>query len=130
MKVGDTLAALTLPAISGAASTLFAGVSGVDESGLSDSVHAPGIDVSDAAAPAMLWMAYLGRFLTARFDQARLRHFAARFIDIAHAGDEISCTGEVLELFDAGCERHARIEIATTTQFGERIIVGEAIVSL
>lgn len=130
MKVGDTLAALTLPAISGAASSLFADVSGIDQSGLSDSVYAPGADVSDAAAPAMLWMAYLGRFLTARFDQARLRHFAARFIDVTYAGDEISCTGEVLELFDAGCERRARLEIAITNQFGERNIVGEAIVSL
>lgn len=130
MKVGDTLPALTFPAISGAASTLFAGVSGAHESVLSDSGHAPGAEVSDAAAPAMLWMAYLGRFLTARFDQARLRHFAARFIDVTHAGDEISCTGEVIELFDAGCERRARIEIATTNRFGERNIVGEAIVSL
>lgn len=130
MKVGDSLPVSTFPAVDGAASTLFSGSSWALDASPRDFERARGAGASDTVAPAMLSLAYLGRFLTDQFDQTRLRHLAAHFVGAMHDGDEIWCKGLVAELFDAGCERRARLEIAITNQFGERKIVGEAVVSL
>lgn len=130
MKIGDRLPALTFPAIDKAALARFAEAASGRSAAGTDVDHVRENGLRDVVVHEMLSMAYLGRFLTARFDQSRLRHFAVRFVGVTLPEDEISCSGEVIELFDAGCERRARLEIRATSRSGESKAVGEAVVSL
>ncbi len=78
----------------------------------------------------MLSMAYLGRLLTQWVDQRQLRSFGVRFAGITHLGHQITCTGKVVEKFEADGERRVKLEIQTANQYGETKIVGDAIVAL
>jgi acyl dehydratase len=77
----------------------------------------------------MLSMAYLGRLLTHWVDQRQLRQFGVRFVGITHLGHQITCTGKVVEKFEADGEKRVKLEIQTTNQYGEPRIVGDAIVA-
>ena len=73
----------------------------------------------DVFAHGMLSMAWLGRLLTQWVDQRRIRHFGVRFVGITQLGDEITCSGKVVEKFEAEGEQRVKVEIATTNQHGE-----------
>jgi acyl dehydratase len=83
----------------------------------------------DVFAHGMLSMAYLGRLLTHWVDQRQLRQFGVRFVGITHLGHQITCTGKVVEKFEADGEKRVKLEIQTTNQYGEPRIVGDAIVA-
>ena len=67
----------------------------------------------DVFAHGMLSMAYLGRLLTGWVDQRQLRGFGVRFVGITHLGHEITCSGHVVEKFEADGERRVKLEIQT-----------------
>ncbi|MEL4881656.1 MaoC/PaaZ C-terminal domain-containing protein, partial [Shewanella algae] len=65
----------------------------------------------DVFAHGMLSMAWLARLLTDWQPQSKLRRFNARFLGITHLGNQITCTGEVMEIVEENGETLARVEI-------------------
>ncbi|MNY81660.1 hypothetical protein D3C86_2233350 [compost metagenome] len=59
-----------------------------------------------------------------------MRQFNARFAGITHLGHQITCTGRVVEKFEADGEKRVKVEIQTANQYGEVKIVGDAVVAL
>ena len=84
----------------------------------------------DVFAHGMLSMAYLGRLLTQWVDQRQLREFGVRFLGITHLGHQVTCTGTVVDRFEADGEQRIKVEVRTTNQYGETKIVGDAVIAL
>ena len=130
LAVGDTLPALALPPINRTTLFLFGGASGDHNPMHIDIDFARKGGMPDVFAHGMLSMAYLGRLLTQWVDQSKLRQFNARFAGITHLGHQITCTGKVVEVFEADGEKRAKVEIQTANQYGETKILGDAVVAL
>ncbi len=130
IEIGDALPPLDLPPLSRTTLALYAGASG-DHNPIHidmDFAHKAGME--DVFAHGMLSAAYLGRLLTRWVPQQNIRSLGMRFVSITHLHHSVRCTGRVAEKFEADGERRVRVEIATTNQFGETKITGEAIVAL
>jgi acyl dehydratase len=130
VKVGDVLPPLTLPPVDRTLLAVFAGASGDHNAIHIDIDYARRAGMADVFAHGMLSMAWLGRLLTGWVDQRRLRSFGVRFTGITHLGHAITCTGKVVETFEAAGERRARLEIQCANQYGETKIIGDAVVAL
>ncbi|RZL89441.1 MAG: dehydratase [Variovorax sp.] len=130
VNVGDTLPPLELAPINRTTLALFAGASGDHNQIHIDLDYARKAGMADVFAHGMLSMAYLGRLLTQWVDQRQLRQFGVRFTGITHLGHKITCTGKIVEKFEADGEERAKVEIQTTNQYGETKILGDAVVAL
>jgi acyl dehydratase len=130
VKVGDTLPALELAPIDRTTLALFAGASGDHNQIHIDIDYARKAGMTDVFAHGMLSMAYLGRLLTQWVDQRQLRRFGVRFTGITHLGHRITCTGKVVEKFEAAGEQRVKLAIETRNQYGETKILGDAVVAL
>ncbi|RWU17153.1 dehydratase [Pseudomonas alkylphenolica] len=130
IKVGESLPPLALPAINRTTLALFAGASGDHNAIHIDTDYARKAGMADVFAHGMLSMAYLGRLLTQWVDQRQLREFGVRFLGITHLGHQITCTGTVIERFEAQGEQRIKVEVSTTNQYGETKIVGDAVIAL
>ncbi|CAG4913280.1 MaoC family dehydratase [Paraburkholderia saeva] len=130
VKVGDTLPPLTLAPIDRTTLALFAGASGDHNAVHIDLDFARRSGMPDVIAHGMLSMAYLGRLLNCWVDQRQLRQFGVRFVGITHLGHQITCSGRVVEKFEADGERRVKVEIQTANQYGEPRVLGDAVVAL
>ena len=131
INVGDALPPLVLPPITRTTLALFAGASGDHNQIHIDTDYARKAGMPDVFAHGMLSMAYLGRLLTQWVDQRQLRSFGVRFTGITHLGHQITCSGKVVEKFEAANgEQRVKVEIETRNQYGETRIVGDAVVAL
>ena len=130
VKIGDTLPPLTLEPVNRTTLALFAGASGDHNRVHIDTDYARKAGMPDVFAHGMLSMAYLGRLLTRWVDQRQLREFGVRFVGITHLGHQVTCTGRVVEKFEADGERRVKVEIQTANQYGEPRVVGEAVIAL
>ncbi|NLP60674.1 MaoC family dehydratase [Paraburkholderia sacchari] len=130
VQVGDTLPPLALPPVNRTTLALFAGASGDHNPVHIDIDFARRAGMPDVFAHGMLSMAWLGRLLTQWVDQRQLRQFGVRFVGITHLGHQITCTGRVVEKFEADGEKRVRLEIQTANQYGEPRVVGDAVVAL
>ena len=130
VNVGDTLPALTLPPVNRTTLALFAGASGDHNAVHIDIDYVRKAGMPDVFAHGMLSMAWLGRLLTQWVDQRQLRQFGVRFTGITQLGHVVTCTGKVVEKFEADGEQRVRLEIQTANQYGEPRIVGDAVVAL
>jgi acyl dehydratase len=130
IQVGDLLPALALAPINRTTLALFAGASGDHNQIHIDTDYARKAGMPDVFAHGMLSMAYLGRLLTQWVDQRQLRDFGVRFLGITHLGHLITCTGKVVEKFEADGENRVRVEIQTISQYGDIKILGDAVIAL
>ncbi|WP_343656846.1 MaoC family dehydratase [Paraburkholderia caribensis] len=130
VKIGDTLPPLTLEPVNRTTLALFAGASGDHNRVHIDTDYARKAGMPDVFAHGMLSMAYLGRLLTRWVDQRQLREFGVRFVGITHLGHQVTCTGRVVDKFEADGERRVKLEIQTANQYGEPRVVGEAVIAL
>ena len=130
VKVGDTLPPLVLAPINRSTLALFAGASGDHNAIHIDIDYARRAGMPDVFAHGMLSMAYLGRLLTQWVDQRQLRQFGVRFVGITHLGHQVSCTGKVVEKFEADGEKYVKLEIQTANQYDDIKILGDAVVAL
>ncbi|MFM0549639.1 MaoC family dehydratase [Paraburkholderia sediminicola] len=130
VKVGDTLPPLTLAPIDRTTLALFAGASGDHNAVHIDLDFARRTRMPDVFAHGMLSMAYLGRLLSGWVDQRQLRQFGVRFVGITHLGHRITCSGRVVEKFEADGERRVKVEIQTANQYGEPRVLGDAVIAL
>ncbi|GMG94127.1 MaoC family dehydratase [Cupriavidus metallidurans] len=130
IQVGDTLPPLTLEPINRTTLALFAGASNDHNAIHIDIDYARMAGMPDVFAHGMLSMAYLGRLLTLWVDQRQIRNFGVRFVGITHLGHRITCTGHVVEKFEADGERRVKVELRTANQYDETRILGDAVVAL
>ena len=134
LEVGDTLPAFTTPPVSRLTLALYCGASGDHNPMHVDIDFARAGGSPDVFAHGMLSMAYLGRLLTNWVPQQHLREYGVRFVAITQVGDQISCSGQVTELFEVevahGSERRARLTLQTTNQHGQVKLTGDAVIAL
>lgn len=130
IQVGDALPPLALPPINRTTLALFAGASNDHNPMHIDIDFARKGGMPDVFAHGMLSMAYLGRLLTQWVDQRQLREFSVRFAGITHLGHQITCTGKVVEKFEADGEKRVKVQIQTANQYGEAKILGDAVLAL
>lgn len=130
VKIGDTLPPLTLEPVNRTTLALFAGASGDHNRVHIDTDYARKAGMPDVFAHGMLSMAYLGRLITCWVDQRQLREFGVRFVGITDLGHQVTCTGRIVDKFEADGERRVKLEIQTANQYGEPRVVGEAVVAL
>jgi acyl dehydratase len=130
INIGDTLSPLTLPPINRTTLALFAGASGDHNAIHIDTDYARKAGMPDVFAHGMLSMAYLGRLLTQWVDQRQLREFGVRFVGITHLGHQVTCIGSVVDRFEVDGERRIKVEIRTSSQYGDIKILGDAVIAL
>ncbi|MGT2470036.1 MaoC family dehydratase [Paraburkholderia terrae] len=130
VEIGDTLPPLTLEPVNRTTLALFAGASGDHNRVHIDTDYARKAGMPDVFAHGMLSMAYLGRLLTRWVDQRQLREFGVRFVGITHLGHQVTCTGRIVDKFEAEGELRVKLEIQTANQYGEPRVVGEAVIAL
>ena len=130
VKVGDSLPALTVPALDRTTLALFAGASGDHMPLHIDIDAARRAGMPDVFGHGMLSMAYLGRLLTNWAPQAQLRSFNARFIGISHLGNIVTFSGKVVEKLERRGEALVRVEVQAASQYGDVKTLGDALVAL
>jgi len=130
LKTGDTLPPLTLPPLTRTTLALYCGASGDHNPIHVDIDFARKAGYPDVFAHGMLSVAWLARMLTDWVPQTRIREFGVRFTALTQVGEVITCSGSVTEVFEAGGERRARLNIQTTNAQGQVKLAGDAIVAI
>ncbi len=130
IEVGSELPPLAAPAVSRAMLALYAGGSGDHVPLHIDSDFARKAGMPDVFGHGMLIAAWLGRMLTGWVSQERIRRLDLRFVGITHLYNQIGCTGQVLEKLEQDGERRVRVEIVATNQYGDKKVVGHALIAL
>lgn len=124
--LGKALPTLKLPPVDRAMLALYARASGDHNPIHIDIDFARKAGMSDVFAHGMLSMAFLGRMLTDAVSQHRLLEFHVRFLSIVQLGDQLTCTGEVVEEWHTPSGRRARLALRVDSDAGEVKIVGGA----
>lgn len=124
LQQGDTLA-LDAPKVTRTALALYAGASGDHNPVHIDTDACRAVGIPDVFAHGMLSMAYLGRLLTDRFPQDRIRTFAVRFSAITPVNAEPVCAGTVGRVEDG----LAHLDLTVTLPDGTVTLRGSAVVT-
>ncbi|OQS14367.1 dehydratase [Nocardia donostiensis] len=130
LELGDELPPLHVDPISRTTLALFAGASG-DHNPIhidTDAARAAGYD--DVFAHGMLGMAYLGRLLTERVPQERIRTMQVRFAAITPVHAAPTCTARVTAIEEHDGERVAVLELTATLADGTETLRGSATVTI
>lgn len=130
ISVGHALPERRFGPITRATLALYAGASGDHNPVHIDSDFARDAGLPDVFAHGMLTFGALVQVVTAWVGVERLRSVGIRFSAITQVNDIITCRGTVVELFEHGGERRARVELEAVSQHGSRTLVGEAVIGL
>ncbi|GAA2120874.1 MaoC family dehydratase [Kitasatospora saccharophila] len=125
MQPGDTLI-LAAPKITRSTLALYAGASGDHNPVHIDLDACRAVGIPDVFAHGMLSMAYLGRLLTDRFPQERIRSFEVRFSAITPVNSTPTCTGTVTRVQDG----LAHLDLTVTLPDGTVTLTGSAAVTI
>ncbi|MEU3607631.1 MaoC/PaaZ C-terminal domain-containing protein [Streptomyces sp. NPDC035033] len=124
LNPGDTLT-LECPKITRTTLALYAGASGDHNPVHIDIDACKAVGIPDVFAHGMLSMAYLGRLLTDRFPQERLKSYEVRFSAITPVNSRPTCTGAVARVEDG----LAHLDLAVTLPDGTVTLQGSAVVT-
>lgn len=130
VKVGDDIPPLTTAPISRTTLALYAGASGDHNPMHIDIDFAKKAGVPDVFAHGMLSMGYLGRILTGFVPQKQIRSYGVRFSSITQVGDAVTCTGKIVEKFEADGEKRVKLALQAANHKGVVTLVGDAVVAL
>jgi acyl dehydratase len=130
VEVGTALPKLGVRPLSRTMLALYAGGSGDHVPLHIDTDFARKAGMPDVFGHGMLTAAWLGRMLTGWVPQARIRKLDLRFVGITHLYNEVSCTGQVVEKLEQDGERRVRVEFLAANQYGDKKVVGEALIAL
>ncbi|GLZ84334.1 MaoC family dehydratase [Metapseudomonas resinovorans] len=130
LQIGFELPLLTLPAVNRTTLALYAGASGDHNQVHIDLDFARKARQPDVFAHGMLSVAYLGRLLTGWVSQTQIRSLSVRFTGITQLGHVPTCSGKVIEKFEADGEQRVRLAIRCGNQYGEEKLIGEAVVAV
>ncbi|MPT41274.1 MAG: dehydratase [Achromobacter sp.] len=129
VQAGEELPGFAAGAISRHALALYCGASGDHNPIHVDLDFARSAGMDDVFAHGMLSAAYLARLLTNWAPQSALREYAVRFAAITHVGEEVRCSGRVVERFEAQGEVRVRVELYARNQAGELKLSGVAVLA-
>jgi len=129
-RVGDRLPEHIQGPITRTTLALFAGASHDHVRLHIDSDYARDAGMDDVFAHGMLTMAWLAQAVTRWAPQERLRRWNVRFTAITPLHATVHCRGEVVEIFEEGGERLARLKIGAWTDKELQTLDGEAVVAL
>ncbi|MFD4838804.1 MaoC/PaaZ C-terminal domain-containing protein [Achromobacter sp. NPDC058515] len=129
-RPGDALPGFTAGPVTRHALALYCGASGDHNPIHVDLDFARSAGMDDVFAHGMLSAAYLARLLTNWAPQSALRELAVRFVAITHVGDEVRCTGQVVERCDAHGETRLRVRLDARSQGGELRLSGVAVLAV
>jgi acyl dehydratase len=130
VEIGSQLPALTVHPLSRATLALYAGASGDHVPLHIDTDYARKAGMSDVFGHGMLTAAWLGRMVSAWVSQDRIRKLDFRFVAITHLYNQITCSGTVVEKLEQDGEQRVRVEIQASNQYGDKKVIGEALVAL
>ncbi|MCY1333855.1 MaoC like domain protein [compost metagenome] len=130
VQVGDEIPLLKLDPINRTTLALYCGASGDHNPIHIDIDFARKARMPDVFAHGMLSAAYLGRLLTNWVPQKQVRRLSMRFTGITQLGHVPTCTGRIVDKFEADGEKRVRLQIRCGNQHGEEKIAGEAVVAL
>ena len=130
IEVGNMLPQAEFGPISRTVLALYAGASGDHNPVHIDIDYARNAGLPDVFAHGMLSFGVLTRVVTSWSGAARLREFGARFVSITHVHDKITCTGQVIEAFEAEGEQRLRVALKAFAQDGRETLSGEAVIAL
>ncbi len=129
LQAGEELPGFAAGPISRHALALYCGASGDHNPIHVDLDFARNAGMDDVFAHGMLSAAYLARLLTNWAPQSALREFAVRFVAITHVGDEVRCSGRVVERFEARGEVRVKVALQARNQAGELKLSGVAVLA-
>ncbi|MFJ5830711.1 MaoC/PaaZ C-terminal domain-containing protein [Streptomyces sp. NPDC093089] len=123
LSTGDSLT-LQAPKITRSALALYAGASGDHNPVHIDTDACAAVGIPDVFAHGMLSMAYLGRLLTDRVPQERVRSFGVRFSAITPVNATPVCTGTVTRVEDGLAHLDLTVELpdGTVTLLGSAVV--------
>lgn len=130
VEVGTQLPPLVLPPLSRTTLALYAGGSGDHIPLHIDTDYARRAGMPDVFGHGMLTAAWLGRMLTGWVSQDLIRKLDVRFVGITHLYNEVTCGGRVVEKMEQDGEHLVRVEIQASNQYGDKKVVGEALIAL
>jgi acyl dehydratase len=128
--VGDRVVNKTFPPISRHTLALYCGASGDHNPIHVDLDFAKKAGFDDVFAHGMLVMAYLGQALTDAVAPGAIRSFSTRFAAITQLGTQLTCEGDVAELFEAMGEKRVRLSLTAKNEKGEIKLAGEAVIAV
>lgn len=130
VRAGDQLPEVVRGPITRGDLALFAGASNDHVLLHIDSDFAKSAGMDDVFGHGMLSMAYLAQVLTQWVPQEQLRTWHVRFTAITPLFATVRCGGEVVEVYEEGGERRARLKLFAHTDQGVKTLDGEAVVAL
>jgi len=130
VEVGTQLPPLVLPPLNRTMLALYAGGSGDHVPLHIDADYARKAGMPDVFGHGMLTAAWLGRMLTGWVTQDLIRKLDVRFVGITHLYNEVTCSGRVVEKMEQDGEHRVRVEIQASNQYGDKKVVGEALIAL
>jgi acyl dehydratase len=130
IAVGVRVVNKTFPPISRHTLALYCGASGDHNPIHVDLDFAKKAGFDDVFAHGMLVMAYLGQALTDAVAPGAIRSFSTRFAAITQLGTQLTCEGDVAELFEAMGEKRVRLSLTAKNEKGEIKLAGEAVIAI
>jgi acyl dehydratase len=130
LAVGDRVVNKTFLPISRHTLALYCGASGDHNPIHVDLDFAKKAGFDDVFAHGMLVMAYLGQALTDAVAPSAIRSFSTRFAAITQLGTQLTCEGDVVELFQAVGEKRVRLSLTAKNEKGEIKLAGEAVIAV
>jgi len=130
IAVGDRIVNKTFPPINRHTLALYCGASGDHNPIHVDLDFAKKAGFDDVFAHGMLVMAYLGQALTDAVAPGAIRSFSTRFAAITQLGTQLTCEGDVAELFEAMGEKRVRLSLTAKNEKGEIKLAGEAVIAV
>lgn len=130
LTIGDTIPEVTKRPISRTTLALFAGASNDHNPIHIDTDVAKAAGMDDVFAQGMLSMAYLAQALTNFVPQQNIRSYGVRFGSITNLKDKITCSGTVIEKFEADGEKLVKLEVKAQNQDGDVKLAGHAVIAV
>jgi len=129
-QVGDQLPSLRIPPLTRHTLALYCGGSGDHTPAHTDIDYARENGLGDVIGHGMLSMAYAGRLLSEIAPPEALRSFSVRFSKMTRVGDQLTCSGQVMERTTDSGTTYYRLNIKATTEDGATVVAGDAVIAI
>jgi len=130
VQVGDTIPELVKPALSHIQLVRYAGASGDFNPLHTDPKFGEMVGTGGIIAHGMLIMGFVGQLLSDYVGPAALRKFGVRFRGMTRLDDVITCTGTIMEKYEAGGEGRIAGKVQAVDQNGDVKVSGTFVAAL
>src|SRR5947209_18865679 len=130
VQVGDALPSLVKPPITHLQLVRYAGASGDFNPLHTDPKVGESIGFGGIIAHGMLIMGFVGQLLSDFVGPTALRAFGVRFRGMTRLDDVITCTGTIMEKYEAGGEGRIAGKVQAVDQNGDVKISGTFVAAL